>query len=90
MLNPSVERRIRLLTEFYMDYSGDEAWVDFIESQDLGLPAAVLVYNGGATLTEIGEEFVNSTWDALCNVLSKDPSGDYNEIEDLIMGIEFE
>lgn len=76
--------RVRLLTDFYMEYSGTDEWSDFFAIQDLGIPAAVLVWNGAATLTDIGTTFVNESWTALCEVLEIDPDGSYDELEDML------
>lgn len=83
MDNTPFSNRIRLLTDFYMEYSGTDEWDTFFTIQDLGIPAAVLVWNGGATLTEIGEGFVNESWKALCDALDIDPDAEYQEIEDM-------
>jgi len=75
--------KIKLLCEIYMEYSGEESWEDFFELYDLGVPAAVLVWNGGATLTDIGNNFVDEAWKGLCMRLGIDPNANYEEIEDM-------
>jgi len=76
--------RVRLLTDFYMEYSGTDEWSDFFAIQDLGIPAAVLVWNGAATLTDMGMGFVNESWVALCDALEIEPEAFYEEIEDMV------
>jgi hypothetical protein len=52
--------------------------------QDLGFPAAVLVVNGGATLTDVGVAFVEETWEALCDELGIDHHGEYDSIASIM------
>ena len=84
MDNTPFSDKVRLLTDLYMEYSGTDEWSDFFVMQDLGVPAAVLAWNGGATLTSVGEGFVNESWKALCRELSIDPDAEYKEIEDMV------
>lgn len=83
MDNTPFSDKVRLLCEIYMEYSGDELWDEFFEVEDLGVPAAVLVYNGAATLTDIGKGFVEQSWQSLCLRQSVDPDANYESIEDL-------
>lgn len=77
-------KKCEILHDFYIANAVDEDWQDFISLHDLGLPAAVLVVNGGATLTDIGIAFVDETWQALCNELGVDHYGNYESLESLI------
>ena len=79
-------KKCEILHDFYISNAADEYWHDLITMQDLGFPAAVLVVNGGATLTDIGKSFVEETWQALCNELGVDHHGNY---EDFISLVEF-
>lgn len=76
--------KVEILNDFYMDYSGSDQYADFIEIHDLGLPAAVLSFNGSATLTEIGIKNVEETWIDFCELLEIDHYGEYESLESMI------
>jgi hypothetical protein len=84
MDNTPFSKKCELLNEFYLNYSHDDEFADFIDMNDLGIPAAVLVVNGGAILTDVGESFVEETWQALCEVLEVDHYGEYTSLDELI------
>jgi len=67
-----------------MDYSGSEEYADFIEHNDLGFPAAVLVVNGAVTLTDAGRSFIEQTWQSFCEVVEVDHYGEYSSLEDVM------
>ncbi len=56
------------------------------EANDLGVPLAQANEYGLARLMEDGEKLVQETWINLCNLLSVDPDGDYEELSDLFNG----
>jgi hypothetical protein len=58
----------------------------FIKANDLGVPLAQANEYGLARLMEDGEKLVQETWTNLCNLLSIDPDGDYEELSDLFNG----
>lgn len=76
--------KCQILRDFYFTNSSDEYWSDFISMHDLGFPAAVLVVNGGATLTDVGISFVEETWQALCDELGLDYHGEYNDLSEML------
>lgn len=77
-------KRVEIMHEFYMDYSGSEEYDDFISLNDLGFPAATLSYTGAATLNDNGMAYVNDTWNALCELLGIDSYGDYDNLDSLM------
>ena len=77
-------KKVEVLNDFYMDYSGSDQYADFIEIHDLGLPAAVLSFNGSATLTDIGVKHVEETWIDLCELFEIDHHGEYESLESMI------
>lgn len=79
----SFSKKCEILNDFYMEYSGSDEYDEFISINDLGFPAAVLVMNGSANLTDIGINFVNDTWKAMCEVLEVDHMGEYNSLTEM-------
>lgn len=77
-------KKCDIMNDFYMDYAGSEEYDEFISINDFGFPAAALVVNGGAILTDIGQSFVEETWIALCELLGTDHYGQYDSLEELM------
>jgi hypothetical protein len=77
-------KKVEILNDFYIDYSGSGEYDDFIQLNDLGFPAAVLSIMGAATITDIGEGFIEQTWVALCELLVVDHHGEYDSLDDLM------
>jgi len=77
-------KKCEIMHDFYMDYSGSEEYADFIELNDLGFPAAVLMFMEAATLTDTGINFVESTWEAMCEMLEIDYLGDYSSLYEMM------
>lgn len=77
-------KRVEILHDFYMDYSGSEEYDEFISLNDLGFPAAILLYTDAATLTDKGMTHVNDTWNAFCELLEVDSYGEYDNLDSLM------
>lgn len=77
-------KRVEILYHVYITQR-DSDLEEFILSNDLGFPAAVLSHLGGVTLTDAGERWVNETFDALCNLMEIDTLGDYDSFDDMVV-----
>jgi hypothetical protein len=73
-------KRVEILYNVYLTQR-DTDLEDFISSNDLGFPAAVLLTLGAVTPTTVGEGYINKTFDALCNYLDVDNLGDYDSFD---------
>jgi hypothetical protein len=78
-----LSKKCEILHDFYLDYAGTDEYEDFFRLNDLGVPAALLYMNGGAQLTEIGANFVEEAWIAMCELLEVDHLGDYESLEQI-------
>lgn len=78
--------RCNILAEFWVNYKTDEEFKDFFEYSDLGLPLSYAVSTGMATLDEIGQGFINETFDLLLDGLGVEDTGfeELDEILDLV------
>lgn len=83
MTNTPFSKRVEILNDIYLTQR-DTDLEDFISSNDLGFPAAVLLTLGAVTLTPFGEGYINETFDALCNYLEIDNLGDYDSLENIL------
>ena len=72
-----------ILGELWLDYKGDEAFVDFIEYNDLGLPAAYMISGGVVSSTPLAEQYIMETWEILLDSLSVEDTG-WESLEELL------
>jgi hypothetical protein len=55
--------KIKILADLWINYRDDEDFIDFCDYNDLGLPLAYLIDNGLATSTELGNRYIEETFD---------------------------
>jgi hypothetical protein len=60
-----------------------QAWREFFEYADLGLPLAYLAWTDMCNIKPDGKRIILDTWTTLCEVLSVDPDDKYLDLEDL-------
>lgn len=68
---------------FYKDTDND-AWQEFFEWGDLGLPLAYLAKNDFASIKPEGKRLVEECWNVLCEMLNVDPDAMYLDLEHLM------
>ena len=77
--------KAEIIFEFINDYRGDEAFEDFFNYNDLGVPMAVMIVNDLVILNEGGVEVIDETWESLCsNLNDADVNYDYESLDELI------
>ena len=76
--------KCEILGELWLDYKNDEAFADFIEYNDIGLPLAYAVSAGLAKVEPQGELYINETWDLLIEALNADATATYESLDDLL------
>ena len=62
-------KRCEILSELWMNHRDDEAFDDFIEYNDLGLPMAHLIAEKLVEPTRQGEIYIDETFDLLLETL---------------------
>ena len=62
-------KRCAILSDLWMNYRDDEALVDFVEYNDMGLPLAYFINTEVVTPTEQAEIYINETFDLLLEAL---------------------
>lgn len=77
-------KKCEILHEFYIEYANSGEYDDFIAINDLGIPGAVLVVNGAATLTDTGIGFVENTWIDFCDLFGVDHMGEYDSFSQIL------
>ena len=80
----TLDNKIQILNDFYIEFGSDGVYADFIEVHDLGLPLAVLITQGHALATESGITWIHDDFTALCEELGVDRHGDYESLDDML------
>ena len=79
-------KRCEILSELWMNHRDDEAFEEFIEYNDLGLPMAHLIAESLVEATRQGEIYIDETFDLLLNVLNIDDD-DYDSLSEMLSSI---
>lgn len=66
----------------------NQNYINFRAYNDLGVPLAqAYAYDLFDELTEEGEQVINETWQNFCLMLEADPSGEYENISDVMPSV---
>lgn len=71
----SLIAKAEILSDLWMNYRDDEAFMDFVEYNDLGLPLAYALTSSMITLKPVAEELINETFDLLIEALGVEDTG---------------
>ena len=74
------------MSELWMNHRDDEAFEEFIEYNDLGLPMAHLIAENLVEATRQGEIYIDETFDLLLNVLNIDDDN-YESLSEMLGSI---
>jgi hypothetical protein len=69
------------LWSFYKD-TDNEAWQEFFEWADLGLPLAYFVWQDLATPKADGKAAIEDVWRVFCEMIDIDSEGKYETLKD--------
>jgi hypothetical protein len=87
-METTLENKLSILAELWLDYRDDEEFTDFIEYNDLGLPLAYAISTGIVASSPTAEKFVNETFELLLAGLDVEDVGFDDLAELLEMGSE--
>ncbi len=79
----SLQNKIHILAQLYVDYKGSEEFSDFIEYNDVGLPLSYFLDEGIALPTVIAERFVNETFELFLAALGIEDTG-YESLDEIL------
>ena len=71
----SVEGKLRILTDLWLGYRDDDAFADFVDYNDIGLPLAYLVYGEIVSMTPRADMYISETFDLLLASLGLEDEG---------------
>lgn len=85
----TLNNRISILAELWMNYRDDEQLKDFIEYNDLGLPLAYFLMNELVLPTKQSQVYIDETYDLLIKSLGADDI-EYESLDELLGASEIE
>lgn len=77
-----------ILSDVLNNHAEDESLAEFVEYNDIGLPLAQRV-NAAEEISDLDEDdqdnldYLDETWEQLCETLGVDKDGDYTSLEDM-------
>lgn len=85
MEQTTLENKINILSELWMNYRDESEFQDFIEYNDIGLPLSYAISSGIVKTTDRANSFINETFDLLLAGLGVEDQG--FESLDEILGV---
>lgn len=83
-MKTTFENKCYILQELWMEYRGDENFLDFIEFNDIGLPLAFMIDSKIIVdLTPEARNYIDSTFEYLLELFELKDTG-YEELEEMI------
>ena len=82
MLTTTFEDKALILGQLWIQFKGEDEWVDFFEYNDLGLPLAFSFAEGIVNHTPSLEQYINETWDLFIEGLGIEDEG-FARLEDI-------
>ena len=73
----------KILGKLYLQYRDDEAFEDFIEYNDVGLPLAYLSSENLCEVSDDGKRYILETWDLFLAALNIKDTG-FDNLEEML------
>jgi hypothetical protein len=78
--------RCEILADLWMNYRDEESFTDFIQYNDIGLPASFLISEDLAKPSEKLELLVNETFVLLTKALDIEDDTGFESLDDMLVG----
>jgi hypothetical protein len=82
----SFETKCEILSDLWLTYRGQEDFKDFIDYNDLGLPAAFLLSEELATPSDRLKDMINESFVLLLASLEMEEDTGFDSLDDLLVG----
>jgi hypothetical protein len=76
--------RCELLADFWLSYRREEEFLEFVDYNDIGLPLAYAFANDIAIQTEIGERYINETYELLAEAVGVSDKEEFDSFESML------
>ena len=87
-METTLDNKLSILSQLWLDYRDDAEFTDFIEYNDLGLPLAYAISTNIVKSTPTAEKFINETFELLLAGLEVEDTGFEDLAEVLELGSE--
>ena len=75
--------KVKILAKLWIDFRDDEKLKDFIEYNDMGLPLAYLSENMLSVPTELGNKYIEETFEMLLVALEIEEDTGFESLDEL-------
>ena len=82
-METSLENKLTILADLWLNYRNDEEFKDFVEYNDLGLPIAYMLAYNIVALTESAKNFIDETFNLLLAGLEIEDTG-FENLDELL------
>ena len=79
----SISNKISILADVWKNHRTEEEMIEFCENNDVGLPLAFVLSNNLATLSDLGEQFIHESFEALLTLLEVEEDYGFETISDI-------
>ena len=80
------EVRCMILADLWMNYRGDDEFQDFLQYNDVGLPASWLISEDLCTPNDRLRGMINETFNLLLKALEIEQDHGFDSLDDLLVG----
>lgn len=84
MAETTLDNKVAILSDLWMEYRNDEEFADFIDYNDISLPLAYAISNNIVTTTPLAETFINETWALLLGSLDVEEDTGFETLDELL------
>jgi hypothetical protein len=85
-INTPFETRCNILADLWLSYRDEIDFKDFIQYNDVGLPAAFIVSEELATPNDRLKLMINETFDLLLAAMDLEEDTGFDSIDDMLVG----
>jgi hypothetical protein len=85
-INTPFETRCNILADLWLSYRDEVDFKDFIQYNDVGLPAAFIVSEELATPNDRLKLMINETFDLLLAAMDLEEDTGFESIDDMLVG----
>lgn len=78
-------KRVAILSDFWLNYKDQDGFEDFVEYNDIGLPLSFMIAEDIVKSTPVAEAYITECWELLCAALNIDSKLSYDSIDDMFL-----
>ena len=86
-MTTTIENKVIILADLWLNYRYDEEFSDFIEYNDLGLPLAYAISEGIVKITDTAQSFIDETFGLLLAGLGVDEDTGFDTLDDVLSSV---